>query len=631
MILLRRLLTIPLVLLFLLLLFLSLIILRVNSTLLEPEFYKEQLVKGDIYNFLLDDLITAGVDELREKEPEFFPGTMEENPLITLSLTTDDVVSAVKTTFPPSWVQEQVEQVIDQAGGYITGERDDFEITILAAERARTFTEEVETLIRKAQVYDLLFDEILSTEVDEALEKQGALPFDVPLTGEEIIDSVRRIAPEEWVKEQVELALDEVTAYAVGDQDSFEVKVLLGERVDVALAEIIDLLRKANFTDLLFDQVIDPTLRGLLPSLTQLPFGVAISEEEVIASLHQVAPPDWVQEQVEGIIDETGLYLTGKQDGFQAVIPLAERKEVVLTVIGDLALTKLEELIEGLPECDIGQLPFSGGLPSLNELPVCVPPGIQPQLLIDTLNVDVASLVESMIGDQIPDSMIYTEADLRQAMTGGNGDGSLDIIDDLREIVSQGWTYTDVDLLDDLGDNVDTLDDVRAALSDGWTYTEVDLLDDLADAGGGEVLDNLDRFRSGLSRARSFQYLIYAPLVLLLAIIALLGGRRLWSKVAWAAAVLGIASAIVFAASGPVYDIAKERLVDNARAEGLADMKGTGLLAGEKGIDIVQTVADNFVSGITQTSLILMVVALVVFVASQVWGTMSIRSRPPQT
>ena len=629
---LRRLFTVPLILLFLVLLFITLVVLRVNATLLEPDFYKEELVKGDVYSFLLDDLVSSGANELRDKEPSSFSDTMDENPMVTLSITPEDITSSVQNTFPPSWVQEQVEQVIDQAGSYITGEQDSFSITINGADRARTAADEVEALIRKARIYDLLLDEIVAGQVDRALEEQEALPLGVQLTSEEIIDSVQRIAPEEWVKGQVELALDEQVAYLVGDKDSLEINVLLAERVDVALVEIKDLLRKANFSELLFDQVIDPTIRDFLPLLTQLPFGVAISEEEVVTALHQVAPPEWVQEQVEGIIDGTGLYLTGKEDTFQVVISIGERKEVALAVIEDLVATKLEELIGALPECEIGQLPFPGGLSSLNELPVCVPSGVDPQLLIGTLNVDIAPVVESLIGNQIPDTMVYTEADLRLAMSGGEGNDSLDVIDNLRKIVSEGWTYTDADLHKDLGDNADTFDDVRAALTDGWTYTEADLQDDLADAGDGAVLDNLDRFRSGLSRARGFQYLVYAPLILLLVLIAVLGGRRLWSKVAWAAAVLAIASAIIFfVVSGPAYGIAKERSVDNFRSEQLAGQEGIGLLAGEKGLEILQTVADDFVSGVEKSSMTLAVVALVVFVASQVWGMVSREPQPPQT
>ena len=46
----------------------------------------------------------------------------------------------------------------------------------------------------------------------------------------------------------------------------------------------------------------------------------------------------------------------------------------------------------------------------------------------------------------------------------------------MREIIRDGWSYSEVDLREDLGeDDIEVLDDVRAFLADGWTYTEADL------------------------------------------------------------------------------------------------------------------------------------------------------------
>ncbi|MBF8267659.1 MAG: hypothetical protein HW388_1167 [Dehalococcoidia bacterium] len=631
----RRALTVPLGLLFLVLLLLSLILLRVNATFLKPGFYKEELEKADVYNFLLDDLLTSGVDELREKEPDFFSDTMKENPLVTLNLTTEDIVSAAQASLPPSWVQEQVEQVLDQAGGYITGERDSFQITIEGAERVKATKEEVKALIRKAQIYRLLFDEFVTPEVDNALNDQNMLPFDVSLTGEDITGAVQRVASEEWVEEQLGLALDEVVAYVVGDQDSFEVNVQLAERADIALIEVKDLLRKANFFDLLFDQVVDPMLREQLPSLTTLPFGVDITHEEVLSALREIVPPEWLQEQVEGIIDEAGPYLTGKRDTFQVVVPLAERREVALTVIEDLARTKFEALIAGLPPCGMGQLPFPGGVPSPDEMPVCIPPGVEVQVLVDSLNIDIAAQVRGMIGGQIPDQLTYTEVDLRQALSGGDGGDNLKMLDKVREVISQGWTYTDADMRRDLQRSQGTLrqlDDVRAALKGGWTYTDVDFRENVGNAGDGdgEVLARLDLSRSYLSRARNLQFLVYVLLGLLLAAIGFLGGRRWWSRLAWVAVTLGMASAIALAVFGPVYGTVSQRLVDDLRPEVLQDMEGTQLLAAEKGMDVLWMVADDFFYGIARTSLILLVIALVLFGASQVWRVRSRESKPPR-
>ncbi|MDP6101855.1 MAG: hypothetical protein QF579_00885, partial [Dehalococcoidia bacterium] len=442
----RRFLVIPLGLVFFVILVLTLIIFRVGETFLEPDFYKDQLAKADIYNFLLVDLPTSGIEELHSKILDSFSETLNVSPLESMSLTTDDIVSSFGKAFPPVWVQEQVEQVIDEAGSYITGEWDSFEIRVPVSERVTTTTQEVKSLVRKAQVYDLVFDEFVTPGIDKVLSEGGALPFNISLASEDISGAVQRIAPEDWVKDQVYLAQDEVTAYMVGGQDTFEVNLQLADRADVALEEMKSLLMKANFFELLFDELVDPMLEGRLSQFTTLPFGVNITQEEVVSAMRELVPSSWLEERALGVIDEVGPYLIAKTDSFQAVIPLGDRREIALTIIEDLAESKLNALVEALPECEIGQLPFSGGFPSLNELPECVPVGVEVGSLMGLLDIDVTGGVREMIGSQIPDEMVYTETDLRRALGGEADSSSLNALDNLREIMGQGWTYTDVEL-----------------------------------------------------------------------------------------------------------------------------------------------------------------------------------------
>lgn len=629
---LRRFLIIPLGLVFVVLFVLTLVIFRLSETFLEPEFYKDELAKADIYNFALVDLPTSGIEELRSKTPDFFSETLTENPLDTTELTTDDIVSSFGKILPPAWVQEQVEQVIDQAGGYITGESDSFEINVTAAERVTATTDEVGELVRKALLYDLLFDEFVTPEIDKALSEEGTLPFNVSLTGEDLVAAVQRVAPEDWVKDQVDHALDEVTAYMVGDQDTFEINVLLAERADIALDEIKTLLLKADLFELLFDEVMDPMLEGSLSQFTELPFGVGITQEEISSALRELVPPSWLEEQALGVIDEAGPYLIGKTDTFQAVIPLADRREVALTIIADLAESKLNTLVEGLPECGIGQLPFQGLFPSLDELPQCIPAGFDAQTLIDLLDIDVTGGVGEMIGSQIPDEMVYNETDLRQALGGDAGSSNVDVLDNMREIIGQGWSYTEVDLREDLGqDSTNVLDEVRAALNDGWTYSEVDFRESLADADSGAFLENFDTFREQLARAKSLRFLVYILWAVLLALIGVLGGRHWGSKIAWAAATLAISSVIVFVASGPVYNSIGQSKIDDLRVDVVQDMESTTqLLAAEKGLAVVQMVADDFLGGIERSSLTLLVVAVVVFVAALAWPKYVRRTSPAE-
>jgi len=629
---LRRFLVIPLGLVFFVLLVLTPIIFKVSETFLEPDFYKDQLTKADIYNFVLVELPTSGIEEDRSNDQHFFSGTLEEHPLDTMSLTTDEIVSSIGRAFPPAWVQEQVEQVIDQAGGYITGERDSFEITVIAAERVTATNQELQALVRKVHLYDLLFYEIVTPEIDKVLAEEGALPFNIPLVGEDLVTAAQRVAPEDWVKDQVDNALSEVKSYMVGDQDTFELNVQLAERADVALEEVMTLLMKANFFELLFDEVVDPMLEGSLSQFTELPFGVSITQEEVASAMRELVPPSWVEEQALGVIDEVGPYLIGRTDSFQAVIPLGDLREVALKIIEDLAESKLTALVEALHQCDTGQLPFSGSFPSLHELPECVPRGIEVELLIDLLNIDITGEVGEMIGSQIRDEMVYTETDLRQALGGNPASSNLESLDNIREIMSQGWTYTDVDLREDLDEEyANVLADVRAALSDGWSYTDVDLRENFASADDGTALDNLDTFREQLNRIRNLRFLVYILWAVLLALIGVLGGRDWRGKIAWAAAALGISAAIVFVASGPVYSSIVQSQIDELRVDIVQDIDSpTMLLAAEKGLNVVQTMADDFLAGIGHSSLIPVVFAVLVFAVAQFWPKFVRRTSPTE-
>jgi hypothetical protein len=439
------------------------------------------------------------------------------------------------------------------------------------------------------------------------------------------------VASREWVLGLVEQALDEVTAYVAGDKETFQINVQLGDRTDTALAEIGALLKKANFSELVFDQVVDPMLEGSIAAFTELPFGVTITEEEVRLALRELVPPSWLEEQVLGVIDEAGPYLTGQEDTFQAVIPLSERKGVALNVIEELANAKLQQLVAEIPECGEGLLPLLGVVPSLNELPQCVPPGIQVETLIDSLDIDVTESVREMIGSQIPDQIAYTEADLRRSLTDTDDADTTSPLDKMREVLSEGFTYTDADLREDLmssqdGDSVELLDDVRAALSEGFTYTDVDLRQDLTDADDAAILDNLDDFRAQLGRARDLRFLVYVVWGLLLLIIGALAGRRWVSRFAWAAFTLGVSAALVFVASGPVYTSLGQSEIDDLRVEVLEDLEGTQLMAAEKGLDVLQAVADDFLSGIESSSLTLLIIALVVLGISMVWPLLFGRS-----
>ena len=259
---LRRILTIPLVLVLLPLLLVALVVLQVGGTFLDPDYYPKLLRESDAYEFLLVDVMTSALEEARELDEEDSPEELDENPLVTLGLSTEEIVSSINRAIPPEYVQDIVEQVFEEVGKYVTGERDEFTVTIQAGEQGETLVQEVKALLRKADAYSLLYEGLVTPAVEDAVVE--GLPFGLEVSSERLVTSARRVAPPDWVQTNVEAALDELTPYIVGDRDTFEVKVQLSDRAELALEEVKALLRESDAYDLLYDEVIAPQVEESL-------------------------------------------------------------------------------------------------------------------------------------------------------------------------------------------------------------------------------------------------------------------------------------------------------------------------------------------------------------------------------
>ena len=628
----RRFLTVPFGLLLLVLLAVALVALQASDSFLDPGFYPRELSKANIYEFALVDLSTSLLNEARQLDQDDLPEELDENPVVVLGLSTEDIVSSLNRAIPPEWVQSVVEQVFEEPGRYVTGERDEFEVTIEAGEQVAVLAAELKTLLRRANAYDLLFTELVDPAVRDALAEK--LPLGLDVTGDQMVRSVRRVIPPEWVQTQVEMALDEIASFLVEKRESFEVKVELADRVEAALAEVKGLLRETDAYELLYAEVIEPAVADRLGQSVQLPLGISVSREEVLLALRQVAPVEWVQEQAERVIDEAGPYLAGETDTFAVHISLEENKREARRVIVDTATRKLSAAIDPLPVCTIDQITAALAIDDLRELPECIPPGLQPDQVVRQLEGRIIDLVDPAILTLIPDDIQFTEAQLRETLLQAGAKENVDLLDDTRKLIGDGWTYTYDDLQDDVqrewGDEGKRrLDDARAFLADGWTYTEDDLRHDIEQAGGADALSDFDRGRTNLNRAKTFRLLIYLPALVVLIIIGFLGGRSWRHRFAWAAAFLALSGLLLFLASGPLYSAFGESALEDGRETAFAEIdfdsnfSGTQRLLVDKGFDVGISVVGDFASGIAAKSLILLGVGLVLLVASLGWGTIA--------
>ena len=640
----RRILTIPFGVVLLALLLLAVVLLQVSDTLLSPKFYRDQLREVDIYRFALNDLATSALDEARQLPPDRFGSSMDENPLVTSGLTTEDLVGSLNRALPPEWVQDLVEQVLDQPASYITGDRDSFIFTLQVGDRVVQVVDEAKTLMRQADVYSLLFER-LESEMEKAVELE--LPLGIDVTSERLIESIRRVVSKEWVEGNVEMVLDAVTPYAVGDTDSFVIRVELADRVSIALDEVKALLRQTDAYELLYNEVVDPIVSDNLGAVAILPFNVEITLEEVKSALRQVAPPDWVADQAELIIDAAGRYVTKRSDNLEITVDLRDNKADARQVLVKAARDKLDQIIGGLPGCTAAQttqVVVSG----LRDIPECMPGGqvARRQVLeaFDAMAEQVESAVDSLVLARIPDTLTFTSEDLRAALGQVGASDNFELLEDLRGIIGDGWTYTDVDLKADLVnvdelDAVDLLEDARSFLAGNWTFTEQDLRDEIRNRTGASTvtvftLDEFDRGRTWFKRARTFRYLVYLPVALLLLLIGVLGGRTWRGRVGWAAGYMAVSAAIIFSVSGPVFGTLTDDRIDDLHIDALAevwtfdDFRRTKQLAIDKGFELVEAIADTFASGVANKSALVLALSLGAMGTAIFWPTLRGFVRP---
>ena len=345
--------------------------------------------------------------------------------------------------------------------------------------------------------------ELVRPGIEDELEGRDAAPFGEPITTDEVVASLERTFPKDWVSAQADAALDEVTAYLVGVKDSMTIRIALDERADTALDEVKTLLRKADDFEIVFEGVINPVLDENVPEVIYLPLDVTITREEIKRAFLDQVPLDWLREQAVAVVDEAGPYFIGRRNDFQVVVPMDERKDNAERVVGALARLKADEVVRALPECadDATTLQVIEQI-RIGSLPQCIPPGLDQRaldILLDSVfqYIDLDELLRGF-GYEIPDRIVYTHHEMRDALYEAGGQEALDALGGLRKAFREGWTYTDADLKAGLiseGDesDVQTLEDVRELLRDGWTFTHTDLRQSLRDSGGEEAVSGLDR------------------------------------------------------------------------------------------------------------------------------------------
>jgi len=471
---LRRTIAIPLALITIILFIPLLVVFRVDSTVGNPDFYNEQLSQADIYNFLYDDVLPAAL-----AEADIGGSTPGDG--INITKFKPHIISIARQTLPPEWLQAQVEQAINETVPYVWGDTEDFYIMIALKDRVETAAQAIKDTLHKEEVFAELYGQGTNFIVDEFAASAEELPSPFTMSRAELQVAVDTVLPMDWALVQIDGAIDEVIPYFTKDKEQFAIQVDISSRLDDLEEIVVDMLKKPETYDYLFEEVVTPAIKQNTGKVTQLPIGVILTDEEILQATKEVLPLEWYQARITDIVGQIFAYFRGTEPTLDLVIPLADRKPVIASTLSELVDQKLKNTIDSLPVCTAAQLLEMILNPPLNSLPECRPIDITYSELKELLGIKVSTVVTPLVDVLIPDQWTFTDADLRQ-MLGGEGDE--DMLGQVRKLVQGGLTYTSEDLQSDMGvAEYKMIEDIRQQIAGGFTFSEVELQELMTSAG----------------------------------------------------------------------------------------------------------------------------------------------------
>ena len=600
---LRRAVAIPLALVFVILALLVLVAFRVNATAGNPDFYAEQLQQADVYHFIYNDVLPAALEEVGMGEDTEGAG-------VIISSFKPHLSNVVRQTLPPEWLQAQVEQVIDEVVPYVWGEKANFRITIPLKDRVEAGGEAIKSVLHRPDVFPVMYEQLIQLIIEEIALDEGGMPAMLAISEEEMEVMLRKVVPEDWLLEQIDSAVDEAVPYLTREQDHFTLEIDITRPLDELEEVLADSLSRRETYDSLFAEMLAPAIQQNLEEITQLPIGVELTDDEVVAAAKAVMPLEWYQTLVKDMVSQIFGYLRGEQDELELVIPLADRKPEIAAALGQLADEKIASAFDSLPVCTGAQLIELLLDPSLEDI-LCRPVDISYQEFSELVGIDAGSLVQPLIEVGIPDEWILTEADMSQLF---GGEGEDNVLIQVRELVQEGLIFTEKDLNEFMATDSVSPEDIRQSIADGLTFTEQDLkslMGDTGDTSAGEQMEAFEQVRSGLGMAKKWLNFVWLIPFLMLLAVGALGGRQWSSKLIWAAALLAVMAIIAYIIFGPVFSATAQPMIDQSLTTGFGQTEGIMSLVAQKGVAMGQNAIDSFISGLRNQAIAIIIASVV--------------------
>ena len=535
--------------LFLILFFVATTANQIVNTVSDPKVITGMLNDADVYDYIYDNIVANMVHDMVSQGIEVKSGLDESTGPTVLEFDDPDaaalaITDLIENILSREYVKEKFEESLNGLVPYASGETDEFTIDLEVQGRVREIPAAVRGVVSDLDLAERIIEDLLLPQLDQFSEQVSNQALGIQLTDSEQENAVRQIFEPVWLEDQIFAAVDEITPFFAGDAGSFKVVLQFDDRAVVIRQILKDkLVKQDTLYNLVFAQVVDPLIQKTVDNSTDVGFGISLTEAEVVDTFEIIAPKDWVKEQGEGVIDVLINYLVGNSDSINYTVNLSDRKVTAANALKDLARTKLEATVSDIPSCTspLDVLGASQDIAS-NQLPRCVGGGQTTiDLTLSTFGPLVDSEVSRFVEGQIPSEVIYTRADLEAQVGGG-----LDSLDDLRDRITEGFIFTDQDLIEMLSDGTpesraDAEQTVRM-LADGVMFTEENITENLDPL----ALQQFNKIRDYAGTVLGFRWVLWVLVLMPLVIITLISGGGWAGRLKWVGGVAAVSALIVY-------------------------------------------------------------------------------------
>ncbi len=272
-----------------------------------PEIIKEEIIEGEAFESIYDDLISYAAQKTVEN--------LDKVPY-QLTLSEDEIAGALRQVIDKEWLAERIEEAMNSTIPYLILDSDHFTITIPLKDRVDAIAEATLDLLSRQETYDYVVEEIITPIVTEEFAPQVRLPFSVTLSRNEIIEGIEDSLAPSWFEAELEEVINSITSYVKGESGSTDIIVDLTEQKPVILETLIeigdgkleDIFRELPVCSMAeFEIAKDNTPPDSLPYCR--PFGTSYEQyknmlkidlsEQIDARILEVIPDQWTYTQAD--------------------------------------------------------------------------------------------------------------------------------------------------------------------------------------------------------------------------------------------------------------------------------------------------------------------------------------------